>query len=429
MLTNTECDKAESGDAIYRLKDSPNLFFVVYPSGVKSWEYRFQEAGKSKALVLGPYGGRKPALGVKAARARRDEIAAGRNRGLDPILARKIERERQHEELRAARAQRARIDAERAQAQLATERGAITVQTVAEKWIAGNRPHWSTGHAHQCEQSLTDHVYRVIGTRHPESVEPADILDLIDGMLAEGHVETARRVRQRLDAVFEHAGLYYGFKLNPVALAKRELSKRFKIARAANPEERFPAVPVKEIPQLLRAMREYVGTPVTRSLLWFVCLTGCRTGEARGATWAEFDLDTGMWEIPASRMKGRRAHTVYLAPVVVGLLRALRPHTRGLPWVFPHPTRKDKPASENAILFALAAIGFKDRHTGHGFRSMFSTLANESGAHRPDVIEVALAHKEANAVRAAYNGANYEPERRALANWYADELARMEGKG
>lgn len=426
MLTTREYDAAEPKTAIYRLKDSPNLFLVIYPSGRKSWEYRYQIGGTSKALILGEYGGRKPALGPKAARIRRDSFATDRNSGIDPVLAKKLKTEQLRAELETAKVDKAKRTADREAARLAATRDAVTVQTVAEKWIESNRPHWSRDHAHQCEQSLTDHAYERIGDKKPESVEPAEILDLIDAMLAKGMIETARRVRQRLDAVFEHAALYHGFKTNPVALAKRELTKRFKMAKAANPEEHFPTVPVDEIPQLLRAMRAYVGTPVTRSLLWFIALTGCRTGEARGAKWTEFDLDAGTWNIPADRMKGRRAHRVYLAPAAVDLLRALDSRTRASPWVFPHPRRHDKPASENAVLFALAAIGYKDRQTGHGFRGMFSTLANESGLFRPDVIEAALAHKETDDVRGAYNQATYDAERKKLAHWYANELGRLE---
>ena len=426
MLSNPECENAQPKASVHRLKDSQNLFLVVYPSGRKSWEYRYQDKGKSKALIIGEYGNRKPALGPKSARVERDAISSDRNKGADPVTAAKLESERQRAQLEAVKSARAERAAEKARARLTVERGAVTVQTVAEGWIAANSPHWSNGHAHQCVQSLEDFVYPKIGAKHPEAVEPSHILDLVSGMLADGIIETARRVRQRMDAIFEHGGLYYGFKGNPVALAKRELSKRIKVARGANPEEHFPAVPTKEVPQLLRAMRAYVGTPVTRALLWFVCLTACRTGEARGATWGEFDLEGGTWDIPAERMKGRRPHRVYLAPATVQLLTDLRPSTRGLSWVFPHPFRKDKPVSENAALYALAAIGYKERHSGHGFRSMFSTLANESALHRPDVIESALAHKEANSVRGAYNQATYEDERRRLANWYADELARLE---
>jgi integrase len=426
VLTTTECENARRREAIYRLKDSPNLFLVVYPSGRKSWEYRYQHEGTSKALILGEYGQRAPALGPKSARAARDELATERNRGRDPIVAKKLERERQKEQLDEARAERERRSMEKARKQLEAERGAITVRTIVDAWIKEYRPHWSAGHAWQCQQSLQDHAYPHIGDKQPDTVEPAHILDLIGTLLAEGKVETARRVRQRLDAAFEHGCLRYGFRSNPVALSKRELAKRFKVAQAANPEEHFPCVSREQIPQLLRAMRAYVGSPTTAGLLWFVCLTGCRTGEARFATWNEFDLDKGEWKVPAARMKARRPHIVYLAPAVVELLRGLQYYSRGGDYLFPHPTQIAKPASENALLFVLAAIGFKEKHSGHGFRRMFSTLANESGLHRPDVIEAALAHKERDSTRAAYNDAKYAEERRRLANWYADELARLE---
>jgi integrase len=146
----------------------------------------------------------------------------------------------------------------------------------------------------EVEQSLRDHVYPALGSKPITIIEPAHILDpLGGGLLAEGNVETARRVRQRLDSIFEYAGLRHKLPANPVAMAKREINKREKAARKADPEERFVRVPIAEMPQLLRAMQSYVGIPVTRALLWFVALTACRcrTGEARFATWKEIYLD------------------------------------------------------------------------------------------------------------------------------------------
>ena len=159
MLSNPECDHARRKASVYRLKDSQNLFLVVYPSGRKSWEYRYQDKGKSKALILGEYGDRKPALGPRAARVERDAKSAARNRGIDPVTASKLASEHQRTQLETAKAERATRVADKARTRLAEERGAITVKTVAEKWIAGNSPHWSKGHTHQCEQSLQDYVY------------------------------------------------------------------------------------------------------------------------------------------------------------------------------------------------------------------------------------------------------------------------------
>jgi integrase len=425
MLSVPECDNAEPSKSPYRLKDSQNLFLVVYPSGHKSWEYRYEADGKSYALILGTYGART-AMGLKAAREKRDETSTKRAAGIDPVTAAKLESENQRAALEAARVARHKAQEAKARARLEAERGAITFRTIAEKWIASNKGSWSAGHAHQCEQSLNDHVYPKLGKKHPEAIEPAHVLDLISGMLAEGKVETARRTRQRMDSAFSYAEAYYGLRANPVHTARKQLASLFKAARNAHPEEHYPAVAVKDVPQLLRAMRAYSGSPVTTALLWFVTLTACRTGEARGAKWQEFDLDAGLWTIPAQRMKSRREHVVYLAPVVVQLLKDLKPQTRGLPWVFPHPTRNDKPLSENALLYVLASIGFKDKQTGHGLRRVFSTIANASQMFSADVIEAALAHKDADSVRSAYNMAQYEKERRKLADWYAGELARLE---
>jgi integrase len=163
-------------------------------------------------------------------------------------------------------------------------RHALTLKAVADVWVAETLPHWSPKHTDQVEQSLRDHVYPTLGGKPIEAVGPGHILDLLEQLLADGKVETARRVRQRLDAIFEYAGVRHELPANPVAMAKREINKRVKAARKVNPEEEFACIPIVEAPQLLRAMRSYVGTPVTRTLLWFVALTACRTGEARYAT-------------------------------------------------------------------------------------------------------------------------------------------------
>jgi integrase len=186
-------------------------------------------------------------------------------------------------------------------------------------------------------------------------------------------------------------------------------------------------------------MRSYVGTPTTRSLLWFTTLTACRTGEARKSTWDEFTLDgeDPHWLIPAHRMKAKREHRVPLAPSVVTLLNELKAATGSNRFVFPHPKRDDRPASENAILYVLSAIGYKERMTGHGFRKVFSTLAHGSRLHDPEIVEAALAHGDEDVIRNAYDKSKRSEEHKALAelygdarrrlvNWYADELERLE---
>jgi integrase len=178
-----------------------------------------------------------------------------------------------------------------------------------------------------------------------------------------------------------------------------------------------------ELPNFLRALEAYDGDPRTRIALRLIILTFVRTGELRAARWSEFENLQGaepLWRVPAERMKMKREHLVPLAPQVVALLRELR----GLagsdtsPFLFPSPSREGC-ISYNTMLYALYRLGYHSRATVHGFRAMASTALNEMGL-PPDVIERQLAHQERNAVRAAYNRAEYLGERRAMMKYWAD---------
>jgi integrase len=147
-----------------------------------------------------------------------------------------------------------------------------------------------------------------------------------------------------------------------------------------------------------------------------------RPGELRGAEWTEFDLDKAEWRIPAERMKARVVHIVPLSTQAVAILRELQPLTGSGRYVFPSLHTPARPMSENTINCALRRLGYGgDQMTGHGFRSMASTLLNEQGRNR-DAIERQLAHGERDEVRAAYNYAQHLPERRKMMQAWADYL-------
>ena len=266
MLTTIEIDAALPRGKEYRLSDGGSLYIVVRPSGVRSWEFRFKRAGKVIPHVLGIYGTGSGKMGPKAARVERDRLKGLIAAGLDPKTESKINAEEQREKLALKQAVAAERKAAKAQAEVDRARQELTLEVVAKAWVADNQPTWTARHAEQVIQSLTDHVYPVIGDKMIMNVEPPDVLSLLGGMLADGKVETARRVRQRLDAIFEYAGLRHKLPTNPVSVAKREINKRVRAARKAHPEKNFACVPVAEVPQLLRAMRSYVGTPTTRIL-------------------------------------------------------------------------------------------------------------------------------------------------------------------
>jgi integrase len=186
------------------------------------------------------------------------------------------------------------------------------------------------------------------------------------------------------------------------------------------------AVGPDEVPALLRAMRDYekIGDKQTSLALRLLALTFVRTGELIGAEWNEFDLDGAAWIVPAERMKMRTEHVVPLSSQALGVLRELKSQAGDSRYVLPG-RNSEKAISNNTMLFALYRLGYKRRMTGHGFRSIASTLLNESGLFRPDVIERQLAHCERNAVRGAYNRAEHLPERRVMMQRYADMLDEM----
>jgi integrase len=413
VLNDATCKAAEPREGAYRLADGRSLFLIVRSSGAKSWEFRWKRGGQVRGVVIGPY----PRIGLAKARKERDRLKGELAKGLDPLAQKALAAAEERRKLAELNAEKARERAE-----LAAKR--ITFARVAGEWLDYYRKDWTSGHAEQVEQSLRDHVFPEIGARRLDTIGTGDVLRILDAMLADGKLETAQRIKQRMQAVFEYAAPRYHVTADPVSLVRRDFAKRLRIARKARPVEKFSVIPLKEVPSLLRALRAYTG-PAVRLVRW-IALTATRTGEARRATWEEIDREAAEWRIPAEKMKSRREHVVIMSRQTLELLDEIPQRSE---FLFPNPRDPHRPASENAVLAVLAAVGFKDRMTGHGFRSLFSTAANESGLWRPDVIEVSLAHGDEDKIRGRYNDAEYLDERQRLMQWWGDELARLEAGG
>ena len=177
---------------------------------------------------------------------------------------------------------------------------------------------------------------------------------------------------------------------------------------------------------LLRAIAGYNGAPETRAALELLALTFVRPGELRSAEWAEFDLDAGVWVIPAEKMKMRREHRVPLAPRAVTILREFHGITGGGKFLFPSIRSAARCMSENTVNAALRRLGFaQDEMTGHGFRSAASSILNESAMWHADAIERQLAHVDTDATRKAYARAEFWDERVRMMAWWADRCNEM----
>ncbi len=188
-------------------------------------------------------------------------------------------------------------------------------------------------------------------------------------------------------------------------------------------------LPARELPEFLRNLRAHKGDRMIGLALRLVILTMVRTIELRGARWEEFDFERKLWLIPAERMKMRAPHVVALSRQALVTLEELKSISGSHALVFPGRSERDKPISENTLLYALYRLGYHQRATIHGFRALASTILNESGLWRPDAVERQLAHQEQNAVRAAYHRSEYLEERTRMMQWWADFLDGQEAHG
>lgn len=228
-----------------------------------------------------------------------------------------------------------------------------------------------------------------------------------------GTLELARRAMQMCGRIFMYAIATGRAERNPVPDLKGALKTPLVNHHAYLKES--------ELPAYLKKLEDYDGRPQTRLALRLLLLTFVRTTELRAARWDEVNWEKPEWRIPPERMKMRELHIVPLSRQAVAVLRELHELSGKREYIFPNDHKPATFMSENAMLYALYRMGYHSRATGHGFRSTASTILNENGF-RADVIERQLAHGERDGVRAAYNHAQYLPERRTMMQWWADYL-------
>lgn len=386
-LTDTAARNAKPGPKAQKLFDGGGLYLEVAPSGGKWWRLKYRIDAKEKRMSLGTY----PDVSLKEARERRDEARKLIASGVDPSQARQ--------------------DAK------AAKRAAMlnTFEAVTESWIEKNGADWDAGTKAKVKASFVNHVFKQIGAKPVSDIKPSDVRTLVQSIEADGARETAGRVFQRIKAVFRYAVAHELVEQDPTYPLKPSeiLRKQTTRHRAAMTE--------RDVPQFMRLLDEYGGEPATKAALRLLMLTAVRPGELRGARWEEFDLDRALWRIPADRMKMKTEHTVPLSPQALALLKDIRPSEAAAGLVFPSPFYPGKPISDGTLNSALARMGYKGTATAHGFRTLFSTCANEAGWNT-DVIEKQLAHEERDEVRAAYNRASWLPERQKLMTWWASHL-------
>ena len=258
-------------------------------------------------------------------------------------------------------------------------------------------------------------VFPQIGPLPIDSLTAAQLLDVSLKIEKRGAIDIAKRAFQTCSMVLRYAVAHGLIERNPAADVKP--SDALRPAR----KENYARLDAREVPELLRRIETYDGSPYTRCALRLMALTFVRTSELIGARWDEFDFAAKQWRLPAERMKMGTPHVVPLSTQALAVLADLQAIRTPSALLFPGERDHAKPMSNNTILFALYRLGYHSRMTGHGFRGIASTLLHELG-HRHDLIELQLAHQERNATSAAYNWATYLPQRAGLMQAWADHL-------
>jgi integrase len=370
--------------------DGGGLYLEVSPKGGKWWRLKFRFAGKEKRISLGTY----PDTGLAGARDKRDKARKLLADGIDPSAMRKAER-----------------TAQRAEA-------ANTFEPVARAWLQHRASGWAERTQAIALASLENDVFPVLGKMKLSAIQPSDIRDLVKSIEARGAGETAGRVFQRLRAVFRYAIAHDNTATDPTyPLKPGEIFKKRTVKHRA-------ALAERDVPAYLHRLSGYDGDPSTKLALQLLMLTAVRPGELRGARWSEIDTDRALWRIPAERMKMKTEHIVPLSPQALATLVKMQALSGNDTLVFPSPFYPGKPLSDGTLNSALARMGYKGIATAHGFRTLFSTSANEAGW-KGDLIEKQLAHEERDEVRGSYNRALWLEDRTKLMKWWADRLDQL----
>jgi integrase len=428
-LTHKDVEHAKPTDKSYRLWAGGGLYVEVRPNGSKLWRVKYRFEGKEKLAALGEF----PDVSLTSAKTATAELKKLRASGTDPGKARKAQKATEAAELEQRRAQAATARREaietRARLRAAKRTDAATFSVMAEEWHTLHTQSWTPVHSDGVWQSIKDHVIPHIGGKPVAGVTPADVLTILARLLNDGKLETADRVKQRLGAIFRYAAIQGLVGGDPTAVLRDQYNALKKQVRKSKPRQHHPSLTPRELGEFVKRMRAIYATPIVTSAFWLLLLTATRTGEVRGAKWTEFkglDGDAPEWNIPAERMKSRRAHWVPLSRQAAAILLQLKPITKEYGYVFPIVTRTlatPKPISENAILYFITkSAGYAGQMTGHGCRSLFSTWANESGQWRSEAIEKQLAHAEQDNTKAAYDRAEHKDARRKMLQAWADYI-------
>ena len=391
-LSDTALRAAKPAEKPYRLFDGDGLYLEVSPAGGRLWRLKYRFEGKEKRLALGAY----PEVGLKDARARKDEARKLLSNGVDPGEARK-----------AAKSARA--------ASLANSFEAVSIE-----WLARQKPKWSDSYYTKVNARLKQNVWPWIGRAPVADLRASAVLEVLRKIEDRNAHDMAGRVRETIGQVMRYAVATGRAEYDPTPSLKGALTAHVTRHMASVTD------PVR-VGEILRAFEAFNGTHTVKTALLLSPLLFARPGELRNMRWADLDLKAGLWMLPAARMKMRQEHIVPLPAQAIELINGMTEYSGHLEHVFPGARDPKRAMSDAAINAALRRLGIdtKEELTGHGFRAMARTILRERLGFEAEWIEAQLSHTKKGVLGAAYDRTQFLEQRtRMMAEWadYLDKL-------
>ncbi len=388
-LKPTTIDAAKPREKPYAITDGGGLYIDVMPGGSKVWRFKYHRDGKREKVTIGPF----PAVGIKAARNRHEELREQLHNGESPAKV----KQRDAIERRAAEVQ------------------SVAFRVVAQRWVDETLFYRSEGYRAQIVRWLDAYVYPVIGDRPLGDVKPAEVLDIIERR--KDTATTAERIRVIIQQVYNYAIRKLLVTTNPAQPLRGSITRP--------PVEHHRHLSEKELGAFWRALEQQGAHATTIAASRLLMLTMTRKSELLRSKWPEFDLDSAQWDIPAERMKMGKPHRVFLSHQAVDILRQVHRLTGSGEYVFPSIFRGSVPMGDVTLNHFFKRLDFGvPEFSPHGTRSTAATLLREHGFGR-DVVELLLAHSERDATVAAYTHAQYAPERKRAMQHLADHIERL----
>lgn len=398
-LTTTEVKNYKPESKMYKKPDGKGLWLIINPNGTKFWRYDFKYGNKNLSMSFGIY----PEVGLKEARDKREEARELLANNINPISAKRIKK--------------------------ASE--SLTLQNVIDEWIELRKKSSSEATIIQNKRILKN-ISDWLGSVAIKDIKSVNIITALERMQNRGIIESAHRLLSIMNKIYMYAVTKEYIENNIIANIDKST-----ILVPNKKDTHLPAlIDSKDIKQLLidinsigEKLRSDISTIFIFKLIPYVFV---RSENIRLMCWDDLDLEKGIWEIPKEKMKMKIDFVCPLPTQAIKILKQIEPFSkhRGK-FVFPSPYKNDRGVSGATLSDTLNKLGYQNKHSFHGFRSMFSTIAHElykeHGFHS-DIIESCLAHKEKNKIKAAYNRESkfkYFEEKKELIQWWANWLDKL----